>query len=210
MIRAREQVEHRHLIGLAEGVGATEPPLEIHAQLAGRGPKRFGPQLLLELAPHGRQGVEVVLLLGGVDEDHAHDLLRVAAAKRPSPQAAERRPDQDAGRRLAGGREQRVQIVGAVLERSPRGPRVAPPQTGAIVGGSGGDPRDLFLDVEPVQIGGRNPRFKQHCDVARSLFQQVEPASVSNIDPPSSAGIAQPVIMRADPLIQKPGRRQGR
>ena len=70
--------------------------------------------------------------------------------------------------------------------------------------------RDLFLDVEPVQIGGGNPRFKQHGDVTRSLFQQVKPASVSDIDPPSSAGIAQPVIMRAEPLIQKTGRGQAR
>src|ERR1035438_10558764 len=94
-----------------------------------------------------------------------------------------------------------MQFGGDVGGRARRAARAAPGQSAAIIRGRRCKARDRLLNVKPVQIGGGNPRFKDHGGSARSFFHEVEPALATNIDPAAIAGVAPAVAARTVPLI---------
>ena len=106
-----------------------------------------------------------------IDQDDARDFFGVQESKLPHHQPAKRVSHQYVRRLDAGFTQQFVQFHSDIARRA-RGPaRAAPAQTTSIVRGGAGEPRNLLLDVEPVEIGGCNPRFKQNGGFARSLFR---------------------------------------
>src|ERR1035437_2915371 len=86
---------------------------------------------------------------------------------------------QNVGRLDAGSLQQLMQLDGAVGGGARRARRAAPAQSAAIIRCRRRKARDRLLNVKPVQIGGGNPRFKDHGGSARSFFHEVEPALVT-------------------------------
>jgi hypothetical protein len=117
-------------------------------------------------------------------------------------------PDKKEGWFDAGALQHSMQLDGDIAGRSRAAAWAAPAQTSTIVRCGMGEVGDHFLYVTPVQIGGSDPRFKEHGRAARSLFKQIELARNPDIDPPPEAGISPSITARTNPLIEKPGNDQ--
>src|ERR1039458_2240485 len=94
-----------------------------------------------------------------------------------------------------------MQFGGNVGGRARWARGAAPAQSAAIIRGRRCEARDRLLNVKPVQIGGGNPRFKDHGGSARSFFHEVESALATNVDPAAIAGVAPAVAALTEALI---------
>jgi len=62
---------------------------------------------------------------------------------------------------------------------------------------------DGFLDVEPVEVGGRDAGFKQYGGAAGAFFQHIKAMAAAYLHGSAGAGEAEPVAMRANDLVEE-------
>ena len=95
-----------------------------------------------------------------------------------------------------------MQLGGKVSRSTRAAAGAAPTQSAAIVRSSSGKASDVFLNMKPIQIGGRDPGFEDHDRTAGSLLKQVEFPAITDVDTSSEACVATPVATIADVLIE--------
>ena len=150
----------------------------------------------------------VLILVAGVHEHHADDVLRKPAGVEANVGAAQRMADQDVRSADGGGANEQVEIV----DRLPAGPKralrpgigVARPTPGAIVRADPGDLGDTGLDGLPDRGRVPQPGLQDHgrTSGARAGQMKAPPANVHQPAGGRELSVEAPTAPRLVPAAQ--------
>src|SRR6185437_2495795 len=107
-------------------------------------------------------------------------------------EAAERMAHEYQRRLNAGTLEHFVQLGGDNGRGACGASAAAPAQACAVVGNGGGGTRDSLLNVPPVEAGGTNAGFENHCRAPRALPADEDSGAISKNETASGLCEAEP------------------